>query len=236
MDASKLQFPKLNEKEKEIYFKYVIIAFGIITLFSYKTIKLNILFGFIVSSIIIYVLYKTRTNILDTEKNIKKEKRDNLLEVDKGVLDKDDIVDILLTVEEYYDINPQAYNEMISNLEIFFKHYNTAIKDNTKSSICFENMEIYKDQILSALHSFIFKIKSDKVKVRKLNDIVSNMDDLLIKYQNEIYDAHLNYIHDNGYNHNTKIIVPELKQPYNMYNTYSGEKYDISNRYSYNIY
>jgi hypothetical protein len=235
MQLPKLQLLKLSDDDKNIYFKYAVIIIGIMTLFSYKSIKLNVLFGFIIASIFIYVLHKTHTIKIETEEKIKKQKLDKLSNVEKVVLDKDDIVDTLIIMEKYYDINPQAYNEMINNLEIFFKYYNLSIKDKSKTSMCFENMEIYKAQILNSIHSFIFRINSNKVYIDELNKLIDDMDNILVKYLNITYDIHLNYIHDNGWEHSTKNITPNL-QPYNSYNINTGEKYDISDKYSYNIY
>ena len=226
----------MNKPSNKLLFTYTVLFISIIFLFSLKTIKLNILFGAIVASVVMYYVYnKKQDEVINIEKN-KTQKKTELINADATILEKNDMVNFLFSTHEFYYYNPNAHNELMYNLKRFFQLYDEVIKDNSKAGINFQQMNDYKRHSLNALHSIIFTIQSDKRLLKKLNNAISILEDILLNYQNEIHYFHLNNIHENGYNTNTKLITfgPEPVNSYNIDN--SKNCMNISDKFSYNIF
>jgi hypothetical protein len=226
----------MNKLSNKLLFMYVVLFIFIVFMFSLKNIKLNIVFGTIVASVVMYYIHNKKQDNLNKTEQIKTQTKIELINADDNILEKNDMVNFLFSTQEFYYYNPNAHNDLIYNLKVFFQLHDEVIKDNTKAGTNFQKMDDYKRHSLNSMNSIIFKIQSDKRLLNKLNNAVSKLEDILISYQNEIHYFHLNNIHENGYNTETKLITfgPNPVNSYNIDN--SADYNNISDKFSYNIF
>ena len=226
----------MEKLSNQLLFMYAVIFIFIVFIFSLKTINLNIVFGAMIASAVVYYIYNKKQIDINTSEKNQKQKKIELVNADDSVLEKNDMVNFLFSTQEFYYYNPNAHNDLMYNLKSFFQLYDEVIKDNSKAGSNFHQMDEYKRQALNSMNSIIFTIQSDKRLLNKLNGAVSKLEDILITYQNEIHYFHLNNIHENGYNTETKLITFGPK-PVNSYNIDNSKNcFNISDKFSYNIF
>lgn len=220
----------------KLIFTYTVVFIFIIFIFSLKTIKLNILFGTLVAAVVVYYIHNSKKNETQQIEKNKTQKKAHITNADENILKKDDMVNFLFSTQEFYYYNPNAHNDMMYNIRCFFQLYEETIKNNDKAGQNFQKMDDYKRFSLNSLHSIIFKLDSDKRVIDKLNNAIIKLEEILIKYQNEVHYIHLNNIHENGFNTKTKLITfgPNPVNSYTIDN--SKNCMNIDDKFSYNIF
>ncbi len=220
---------KLDSKSTFNYF-IIILIFLFIT--NNMRIKLNHIVGLLIG--IIFVLFKYQNNINNLNQKdkqlvekIKVIDNNNKNREDIGkIKEYNEIVDFLFSINEFYKINQETFEDLIDNLNNFLLIYEDIKIDNknyTEKYIISENI---KNNIMNILHSFIYSIGNHYELVNKLNHSCNILNKILNKYLEELYDICQKKLIIYGYNINTKPL-------------YNGPKeYDIeeNNKFTYKIY
>lgn len=211
---------------EHIYIYVVIIIFSL-WIFSKMKIGVNILVGLIIGLFIVAYLNDrsiTISNTLEEIQNIKK----NIIKpklIDQ-VKDHDSVVNLLFSIQDMYQYNPQEYDSMIHKINQFYAKYKFSILNVTSNN--YELMIQYKRDALNAMMSLIFSIPNN-IEIRKKTIAAANMlDNIMSNDIDQIGYLIDKKIRKSGYNICTKIIDHEIK-PCNLYD-------DLFNIVSYEIY
>lgn len=213
------------------------MTIAILTLFVFSKldIKLNILYGSIICALVIISI---NNNVIKTKEkhiDIINDKIESLIPMPQNSKDYEEIVNYIFSIQEFYAYNPQAYEEIIKNIDIFFDCYEETNLDNSMASIRYNDMIMYKRNALNALHSIIFHIESSVTLTNKLNNSLKMLEILLNTYIDKVYRTNDLYIYSNGYNVNTKTINKSHIIPRNTF-TMTGDDYTGPELYSYEFY
>jgi hypothetical protein len=207
-------------------FQYAIVIIILLYIFLKLTIHLNIILALILALIIIFYSYEK-----DIVQN-KLEETENQLKYDtiKPTLDNVEpnslIIDFLFTVQDFYAYNPQAYEEMIANLEAFYSVTETIFHEEVFSTYYYQIAVSKKNNALNSFHSIIFKLPSDTTYTDKFNRAHERLETILNYRLNDAYDQCQAYLIKNGYNSNmTPLEIGPMG--YNVYN---------NNDYTYQFY
>src|SRR5207244_3622555 len=101
----------------------------IIIIFLSIFIRINFITIIFLIFVIIFYFYQKNYNNL----NIKKETMYTDSEVPKKqvyIKDNDELNEFLFSIQDFYVLNPQAYEELIENLNSFFNLYQNIFNDN----------------------------------------------------------------------------------------------------------
>lgn len=157
--------------------------------------------------ILIFILYIINYYI---QKNINEniEKKTTYIEEHTDrIKNYKDVLDILFLPEvKYY--NPQAYNDCVEYIDAFLETYEIIQIDPSKASYLYDNMVDDKKYILNSLMSVSIKIPDEY----NLIEVINDMNNVLDKYLDDVYEIYKKYIDENGYNYMTKLIY-KTKQP-----------------------
>lgn len=192
-------------------FRYVVITIVLIAILR-PNIFLALFFAFL------YIWYDyNKLRVTHVEPKVQEAlKIESITPPPINFIDKEDIIDFVFSIQDWYNYNPQAYEEMTGNLEMFFELY-TQIK--LGSQFCdqyYQLAEVRKQNALNALHSMIYTIPTDKVVMDKFNRAHRRLDTLLTAYQNKMYNACQYSLLKDGYNINRSVINKGPKE-YNVY-------------------
>lgn len=213
------QIYSVSIMDNKTIFYYVVVFISIMYLFNFFEIKLNILFGFIVSCIVLYVLYKHYRNNQEEENKIYAYEKELIYPKSDKIVKYDKISEFLFTIQDFYIINPQAYAEFIQNIENFLTMYED-IKDNKPSVyLMYQNLLDTRRKILNSLQSLTYNFPENKEYLKKLDTSLNNFDEIINVYVEEIRIIHENCLHNHGYNVNTKLYNDKFI-PYNSFNKY----------------
>ena len=128
-----------------------------------------------------------------------------------------DIVEFFFSIQDFYIYNPQAYEEIIDNVDNFLNIYED-LKIGTQ--FCEDKYKIAdskKRNALNALHSIIYNISANEpVITDKLNVAHKTLEDILNKYQGEILKICNHALIDEGYNMTRKLLT-NGPSPHNIY-------------------
>lgn len=202
--------------DNKTFFFYIIIFIGIIYAFSSVQIGLNIFFGTLVSFIVIYYLYNNYKEKQETENKTKSFQEANLLPKPEIFSEHSDIVKYLFSIQDFYIYNPQAYEEMTTNLALFFRTYKEANENKKQAGINHGLMLTYKSNAVNALHSIIHGIPDTTKYTDKLNESIVILQEVLDEYLIKIERLQKEYLFEYGYNNETKLIH-KGELPYNHY-------------------
>jgi hypothetical protein len=220
---------KLDSKSTFNYF-IIIIIFLFIT--NNMKIKLNHVVGLLLGTIFVLFKYQNNMNNLNQKDNqiiekIKIIDNNNKNRKDIGkIKDYQEIVDFLFSINEFYKLNQETFEDLIDNLNNFLLIYENIKIDNinyTEKYIISENI---KNNIMNILHSFIYSIGNHYELVNKLNYSCNVLNKILNKYLEELYDICQKKLIIYGYNINTK-------QLYNGPKKYNIEE---NNKFTYKLY
>lgn len=122
----------------------------------------------------------------------------------------------IFAIQEFYIYNPQAYSEAIENLNKFFEIYAEANEYHCLAGNNYNLMFNHKQKIINALNSIIFKLPTNHYYTYKLLDSLVDISNFLDTYLSKIENIQKEYIYDNGYDVNTKMLKNQFKViPYN---------------------
>lgn len=118
----------------------------------------------------------------------------------------DNMVNFLFSIQDFYIYNPQAYEDMIEQIDYFFRLYEDIINNNQFAGEHYELLEGCKRNALNSLQSLVHTISPNKEIDDKLDNSLKILNILLQKYINDIKKINDIYIYENGIKPNTKII------------------------------
>ena len=203
-----------------IVFRNLAIIFIILILFFNLSINLNIFLGLILFAIIVYFYRKNKKEQI-LPNNDKKKNYKTIEQFSKYATNKLDINDFLFSIQDFYVFNPQAFEELIYNIDVFFKTYEKVFIDNDLCNYYFQIAQSKKNDALNSLHSILFNLPNNKLYTQKLDNADQRLETLLNIYLNKLYQKCTQNLMQFGLNIYKKQINIGPKE----YNTYSNENF-----------
>mgnify|MGYP004001531629 CR=1 FL=1 len=196
----------LETADKQTVFIYAVILLLSISLFKRRIIGLNIILGIFVA--IVIIMYKSEQNSVkgDQAENIYNTKLQSIKPQPENLEKESNIIDFLFSVQELYNYNPQAYEELVDALDSFIL-LNDVIKEGDR--FCENDYEIAvtkKHSALNALHSIIHTTPSEINFNNKFNRSLLALEEILNQYLDDMYKICDEKVINEGYNIERKII------------------------------
>lgn len=196
--------------------------------------RCSIILALLIATIIILYLEGKRQHQeqIEEEEEIAKEqitedieefKKDHIRPPPTTFGDKKDLIDFLFSIQDFYQYNPQAYEEMINNLESFFSLYNIVCAGNAGLDYCeyyYTIAESKRRNSLNSLHSIIYNLPqnaSHPALTDKLNRAHQRLNTIMTEYINKLYNMCKEDLLRNGYTVFRRPINRGPKE-YNIYN------------------
>lgn len=193
----------INSFNNKILFRNIIIILIFIYIFNKLEVSISVILGLVLSVAVIMYLYskeKKQSDLeeeqLEEKKNTIKPKLNKLVEVPHQ---NDDLIDFLFSIQDFYRFNPQAYEEMVDNLEGFFTVYETIFNTSELSNYYYQIAESKKNNALNSLQSLIFTLPNEKLFTDKYDRAHKRLETIMNKYLNELYDRCERYLISDGY-------------------------------------
>lgn len=210
------RYKVLEKIDRETIFWYIIIFCTVLFVFSKLTIELNIAFGSLVGFILLIYLYNEQiTSQKEYDDTIDK-KRKMIIPYPNESLKYDKMVNFLFSVQDFYVYNPQAYEDMIEQIDYFFRLYEEVNNNNVIAGEYYELLNNCKRNALNSLQSIVHNISPNKELDDKLDNALKILNTLLEKYMNNVKKINEKYVYENGIKPNTKLIHTG-PIPINMY-------------------
>jgi hypothetical protein len=220
-------YEQVSNMDKKTRFIYIIITVFIVCIFSRLDIGLNIVFACGISYLIIKYLNDKKTVKIDDINNQNKIKATYIKPEPKLINNYPDLIDFFFTIQELYNYNPQAYEEIIDNIESMLILYKDIDKITSK---CEDRYQIAESKIrnaLNALHSLIFSLENNKM-INKLNKAHRKLNHILNNYLFKMFKKCEDTKLISGYNSDSRLIEFDKPKPHNTYNN--------NNKFSYEFY
>ncbi len=204
-------------------FNYVVIILIVLYFFLKLTIGLNIILALILGVMIILYLNEKTHTIESTDQEQNKIKFDMIKPKLNNINFSSDsaIVDFLFSVQDFYVYNPSAYEEMIDNLNAFYKLVENIFSEPQFCSYYYQIAFSKKNNALNSFHSIIFKLPTEPPITDKFNRAHERLETILNNKMNDIYDECQNRIIKYGRDTTT---TPLAKGPQG-HNVYNDEDY-----------
>jgi hypothetical protein len=200
-----------------ILFWYIVIFICTIYVFSQFEIKLNIFYGTFIVGIIIYFLHQSHKNKQLKHANIINEKKESIFPPIHSSKHYTNVVNFLFSIQDFYQYNPQAYEDMIESIDMFFSYYHEILINNSLASTNYDILIDKKTYALNSLQSIIYTLPNNTLYTKKLNNSVKILNDIFQEYINNVKFINKNNIHNHGYTNKTKIISNDEIVPYNTF-------------------
>lgn len=232
----------ISSLDKQTLFFYTVIIIFFIFIFMFLPIGVNIIFGIILAIAIILYLYGkyqnmnqfnenniNNENMIDNNNNLdnifdlnsEQEKLNYIIPQPKNFNGNKDLIDFIFSIQDFYLLNPQAYEELINNLDNFLQLRKYIFDEDELSNYYYQIAESKKDNALNSLQSLIFTMPSNEYFNEKLKKSMDSLNLILNKYMNEIYDKCQDNVLKNGKNIYSKQINTGPKE----YNTYIDKNF-----------
>jgi hypothetical protein len=218
----------IEKLEAETLFKYIAVFISSIFLIGRINIGLNVILAiFIAVAIILYLEDKrvTKSETLATQHELK---LNTIKPIPKNFEPYYDIVDFFFSIQDFYPFNPPVYEEVIDNVDNFLKLYEYVKKTGVETPEKYYDIaENKKQNAVNALHSMIFKLEVDKIVTNKLDRSCKQLDEILRRYLDEMYNIYKKDIYKKGYD-STRSLINTGPSPVNHYTNIIGDvTYDI---------
>ena len=198
--------------QNRVLMAYIMVGIYFVFVFSYYDIKLNTFMGMIVASVFIYYMYDKKTTLNNEIEDERKVKLNTISPEPQMITDKHDMIDFLYSIQDLYVHNPLAYEEMIDNIDGFFKIYKYIKDDSKYKAQLYDIAETKKQNAINNLQSMIFNLPTSDVITDKYNRAHKRLETLLTNYLNIIHDETQNDLAKNGYDVETKILYTGPKE------------------------
>ena len=205
-------------------FIYFIIFCVSIIYFRNINITLGVLLGLLIASICVYLLYLREITAMSNADILHQVKTENIKPTSENIAKYPDFTDLIFSIQDLYIYNPQSYENMIKTLDTFIEVLDDVMIDNSLAGEYYSIAEMRKEIALNSLQSIIIMIPPNKKLISKLNDAMQIFEQLFNKYLMIIYEKNIQYIKDNGYFNNTKLIELNIA-PYNKYKNETFDQY-----------
>jgi hypothetical protein len=184
-------------------------------------IDLSIILSLVIGTLVIFYMdYKKQDEIKEKD-NIIRQKYDSIRPYSEIVGKYDDFIDFLYSIQDMYIYNPQAYEEMVDNIDEFLKIYEQVKLFPKLAGKNYSIAEKNKLIALNALHSIIYTLPPNKFYGNKLIRSIEKLDTLLSRYLKDIYIWNNNYNKTYGYT-NESVVINKGPKPINFH---SNEPY-----------
>jgi hypothetical protein len=187
-------------------FKFVSIMIIFLFFFIKKNVKLNIILAIILASIIILYIYDKDKTLLRVEKNEYNEKHANIKPEIHQIKEDYDIIDFLFSIQDLHAYNPEAFEEMIDNIDSFLTTKDIIFKEDPHCESHYQIAENKKNNALNSLHSIIFKLPVNRPIMDKLVRAHKRLETILNNHINEMYDKCNHLLIVKGHTVNNTII------------------------------
>lgn len=177
----------------------------------------NILLVILIFMVSVFLFYQHRNHEkIQEEKKIEKEiqeqiKNQEIIPYSETVLEKKDVRNLLYYINEFYDYNPAAFQDLVICLEEFFRCYNLCISDITYkfAGEHYARMQLLKEKCTGSLHDIIYSFPANNDYQEKLNLNIQELENILSSYLEKIYELSQKEIHINGYTPSTRLLRKE---------------------------
>lgn len=205
----------------ENLFWYFVIFILILCTFSQVNIGTNFIFGSLVGLFVIVLLYLYDKK----EQMIENKKKEFIRPLPKN--SKKEIISFLFSIQDFYEYNPIAYENMVEGLDQFFDRYNEILKDVSLAGISYENLIEEKRHVINSLHSIIFKLPSNRKYDKKLENAIKSIEYFLQIYLDNVEKINNEYIYNKGIINTSKFIKKTKVQPINFYTDEDFSSYEM---------
>lgn len=192
----------VDSLDNKTLFLYIFIAIIIIGIISKFSITLNIFFGLIIATIVIMFLYEQKTHSKTLHETQVNEKLKTIKPEAPMLTEKKDeqLIDFLFSIQDFYIYNPQAYEELVDNIDGFLKIYDTLFNEEKFIFYYYKIAENKKNNALNNLHSIIYKLPKEPLMTDKFDRSHKRLETILNVKLNELYDKCMLSLKANGYN------------------------------------
>ncbi len=206
------KYYNLNNKK---LFLFLVIFIFIIAYISKLNISITLIFSILIAYYFFNQLRLSEKN--HNDKNIKiLNKKINKIRPSPEIITKyEDLINFLFSIQDLYEYNPAAYEEMIDSIKSFLLIYEESKKINILAHQNYSVANIKKNNAVNSLHSIIINSVSNNNLDNKINRSYRILNNLLEKYIDEIELLIKKDIKYNGYNVKTNGILDYKMKPYN---------------------
>lgn len=215
------EFNKISAKS---VFIYLIILCVCVLYFRSLNITLGSFVGLIFAFLFIFLLYRNELNTQENEEDLHQLKAKWILPEPKNIQNYADMTDFIFSIQEFYEYNQQAYENLVDAIDTFLEIYENVLIDNSLAGDSYSLANNQKLLALNELHSIIMTLPSSLLLTNKFNESLHALELLLNKYLYTIYEKNKEYINKNGYFNNSKVIELNIA-PYNTYSKDVHEQY-----------
>jgi len=201
----------------QLLFLYIVIIIIFIYFFIKIDIRLNVFLALILAiGVILYInekeqrVHQIEENILNTKKSAIKPESPHLTNINK------DLIDFIFSVQDFYQFNPQAFEEFVDDIDAFLVLSDTIRNDVNLCNYYYQIADTKASNALNVFHSLLYNLPVDPVFTEKLVRAHKRLETILNRYLNELYDLCETFLFQTGYNVQKKQIVIGPKE----YNTY----------------
>lgn len=204
-----------NSENRPQLFWYCIVFIVVVYFISNINTDLNFIFGVGCGIAIIWLLMHNNRQAEIKQNEIEEKKINAIRPFPKNA--GNDVLNYLFSIQDFYEYNPQAYEDMVEQIDQFFERYDETTKDNSLAGVNYELMKSYQANIINSLHSIIFKLIPNKQYDKKLEHAIKAIRQILDGYLDKIIYINNKYIFNTGIKNTTKFISKSTVQPINMY-------------------
>lgn len=205
-------------------FSSIVIFCVLFTYFKNKKITVGTLLWIIVSVMCIIIMHTYKQTTLSDLENLHIVKSNAINPKFDTLNNYPEITDFIFSIQDFYEYNPQSFENMSTAMTQFLRIYENINLDNVLAGTHYSHAVMCKKDALNALQSIILVIPPDKNMITKLDTAIKTLEDMLNKYLDIIYEKNNVFIKKNGYFNNTKLIDCTT-EPYNTYTTNTGDQY-----------
>ncbi len=214
----------MHHMNSSTIFKYIMVLISIYLFFKHKIVSLAIILGLAIGVVVIYYMYSKSKSTVSDRVQEHELKVEHILPEPHKIKSNERLVDFLFSIQDMYQYNPQAYEEMVDNIEAFLTIYDTIMKGVRLYDYYYEIAGDKKENAVNALQSIIYKVPSSKGVMYKLTRAHKRLETILTDIINEIYDKCKEYRISHGTTIHNKVLLDNPK-PYNNYE--EGDNYQF---------
>lgn len=196
----------VEDIDNKSLFLYIAMMLFSLYYFMKIDIRLNIILAIFIGTVVVaYVNEKRKTGLQIEEEQMEK-KLEEIKPAPQYFENHKDIIDFLFSVQDYYNFNPEAYEECIDNMDAFMRLHDIILEGTDLCDDYYQIAESKKNNALNAFHSILFKLPNNKLVTEKFNRAHKRLETIMTDHLGELYDVCTNEVLLQGYNNNRKAI------------------------------
>jgi hypothetical protein len=208
----------INSYDSKSIFLYLIIFVLLLSYFKSSSVGTNILIALIIGTFIVVYINAGKESSESNDQIQMKTKYDNIRPQSKAKKIKNypDLTNFVFSIQDFYVENPQAFEDMLDNLDAFLALYENAVTEPKLANKTFKFAEIKKHNALNSLQSIIYNMPTDKISTNKLSVAVRTLEQLLNNYLEKMYHMSQESVYKNGYD-TSYVPIDFGPKPHNFY-------------------